>query len=104
MGTVESTVARFRQTLRHIAEHLTPDFVRAHNADCGARDRLDIRCDSLLDPVMAVFDRRKAEMNHLVDEFPIALKVLPGRGAAHRYLALGPAFTETFSIGNASPV
>src|SRR5277367_5239131 len=69
-GMVETTVARPRLTLWHVAHNVRPNSLRAETPGLGRRDRLHIGGEALLDPMVLPGHRGKSHVYKFMGHGP----------------------------------
>src|ERR1700745_4206341 len=103
MGIVQTSISRSRLPLRHIPNHITPDFFRSKFSDPSSCDWLDIDRLPFLDPMMPVFLAGKSQMHHLVGRYPIFSKIRGGALLTHTKSDTGSVPTRSVATAHSSP-
>lgn len=88
--------------MRHAIHHFAPHALGSQSSDLGSGNRLHIGCYPFFDPVMALLNGWKTEMNHLVGQHPVAVEFGLSDMLTHRDPASRSGFTETHPVGDAS--
>ena len=71
----KTTVPILRQTLRHIAHELVPDFLRPQMPSLHARYRLHVDRDAFGKPEVIWRHIRQCEVDHLVHRLPVIVQI-----------------------------
>ena len=79
------------------AYHLpaAPHLLSGQSSNLGSGNRLHVGCDSFFDPMMAVLDGWKTEMNHFVGQLPVVVEIGQGGMLTHPNPASRPGFTKS---------
>ena len=79
MRVIEAFVFGVRDALAHIAGQVRPHLQRGHLPRLNATDRLDIRGDTLFDPMVFVRHRWKRQVHHFMGQHPIVVQLCDRR-------------------------
>ena len=83
MRAVEPFIAVLRLALRQAVDEIAPRALARVQARLRARDRLDVRGDPFLDPMMLARDGGEGEVNELVGEMPVELELVRRRAVTN---------------------
>src|SRR5262249_1812911 len=75
MRIIQAAISWCRLPLRHIPNHIAPDFLRSKLADPSSCHRLNIDRLPFFDPMMLIFLRGERQMHHLMGRYPIFCKI-----------------------------
>ena len=82
VSVVEAFVAWAGQAFGHVAHDFEPHLIYIHVMGADTGEGFDVNGDAFFDPVMAVVNIGKSEMDHFVGEHPIVREIGPsGVGA-----------------------